>query len=89
MGCIQKYFCEIFIRILRCWRQQNKEKSLFFMESNAKFPVYGSYIFELLFKNKLFNCISRTNYYILQRIESYSIHYDQVYVRAVSSVNNW
>ena len=51
------------------------------MDSNVKFPVYGSYIFELLFKNKLFSYISRTNYYILQRIESYRIYYEQVFIR--------
>ena len=50
------------------------------MESNVKFTVYGSYIFELLFKNKLFNYILRTNYYILQSIESYSIYYEQVFI---------
>ena len=44
------------------------------MESNVKFPVYSSYIFELLFKNKLFNYISRTNYYISQSIGSYYIY---------------
>ena len=46
------------------------------MESNKKFPAHGSYIFELLFKNKLFNYISRANYCILQNIESY----EQVFI---------
>ena len=55
------------------------------MESNVKFPVYGSYIFELLFKNKLFNYISRTHYYIIQSIESYSICYEQVFIRLQQS----
>ena len=55
------------------------------MESNAKFPVYDSYIFELLFKNRLFNYISRKNYYILQNIESHSIYYEQVFLRLQQS----
>ena len=51
------------------------------MESNVKFPLYNSYIFELLFKNELFNYISRTNIlqnYILQfknkHITYYKLH---------------
>ena len=79
------FICEISIRTLPCWRQQNQEKSLLFMESNVKFPVYSSYIFELLFKNKLFNYISRTNYYISQSIGSYYIYCEQVFIRLQQS----
>ena len=50
------------------------------MESNVKFPIYGSDVLELLFKNKLFNYISRTLYFIIQSIESYSICYEHVFI---------
>ena len=66
-------------------KSAKSRKVIFFMESNAKFPVYDSYIFELLFKNRLFNYISRKNYYILQNIESHSIYYEQVFLRLQQS----
>ena len=50
------------------------------MESTVKFPVYGSYNFELFFNCKLFSYILRTKYYKLQSIESYSIYYEQVFI---------
>ena len=45
------------------------------MESNVKFSLYSSYIFELLFKNKLFIYISRTN--ILQ---NYILHFKNKHI---------
>ena len=56
------------------------QKSHFFMESTIKFPVYGSYKFELFLKCKLSSYISRTKYYMLQSIESHSIYYEQVFI---------
>ena len=50
------------------------------MESTIKFPVFGSYKFELFLKCKLSSYISRTKYYMLQSIESHSIYYEQVFI---------
>ena len=61
------------------------KKSQLFMKSNVKFSVYGSYIFKLLSKNNLFNYISRLKYYILKSIESYSVYYEQVFIRLQQS----